>query len=38
MKGPQPRGAAGFHNIAAAFKNRDYAIFAAAHVPGLIGM
>lgn len=38
MKGPQPRGAAGFHNIAAAFKSRDYAIFAVAHVPGLIGM
>jgi predicted MFS family arabinose efflux permease len=38
MKGPQPQGAAGFHNIVAALRNRDYGIFAAAHVPGLIGM
>ncbi len=38
MKGPHPKGAAGFHNIVAALKNRDYGIFAAAHVPGLIGM
>jgi predicted MFS family arabinose efflux permease len=38
MTGPQPQGAAGIHNIVAALKNRDYGIFAAAHVPGLIGM
>jgi predicted MFS family arabinose efflux permease len=38
MKGPQPRGEAGFHNILSALKNRDYGIFAIAHIPGLIGM